>query len=196
MSNRFLKAPTGRPIFNKMAYADKKQEREHLAYFLRARQSALGEQLSLVGDSEAPDFICRRPKGELIGVELTKIMYDPERTEILIACRNYDPDQDNFGIFYDSAVALAKKETKRRKPHWKLATETILVFELIDCFRLQKWPEDDSLAIEFQDTGFIEVWISDHASIETHGEVTAIGLFPKGIWGIRGQGYLWAPPYK
>jgi hypothetical protein len=35
-------------------------------------------------------------------------MYGPERTEILIACRNFDPNSDNFAILYDSAVALAK----------------------------------------------------------------------------------------
>jgi hypothetical protein len=64
-------------------------------------------------------------------------MYGPERTEILIACRNFDPNSDNFAILYDSAVALAKKEAKRRKPHWKLATETILVLELVDRFRLE-----------------------------------------------------------
>jgi hypothetical protein len=179
-----------------MAYADKEQEREHLTYFLRARHSAIGELLSYVEDNESPDFICRRPDGSLVGVEHTKIIYNPERAEILNACREYDPESDNFEIFYDGAVALAKKETKRIKPHWKLSAETILVLDLVDRFRFQGWPEDDSLSAEFSNTGFIEVWVSDHASIETHGEVTAIGLFQKEIWGIRGQGYLWAPPYK
>lgn len=132
-----------------------------------------------------------------MGVEHTKIIYNPERAEILNACRDYDPDSDNFEIFYDSAVALANKEAKRRKTHWKLAAETILVLDLVDRFRFEDWPEDDSLSAEFSNTGFIEVWISDHDSIGTHGEVTVIGLFPpKEIWGIRGQGYLWAPPYK
>ncbi|HEY4784079.1 MAG TPA: hypothetical protein VIH54_19820 [Chthoniobacterales bacterium] len=179
-----------------MAYADKEQELEDLTYFLRARQSAIGEQLSVVCDGEAPDFICRRPNGALIGVEHTRVIYNPERDDVLIACHSYDPDSDNFEILYDSAVALANKEAKRRKPHWKHATETILVLDLVNRFRLEEWPEDNSLASEFSDAGFIEVWISDHASIETHGEVTAIGLFPKEIWGIRGQGYLGAPPYK
>jgi hypothetical protein len=106
-----------------MSYADKEQERQHLEYFLRARQSAIGEQLTLVCDSVAPDFICRRVDGALVGVEHTKIIYRPEQDD--------NPDSDNFEILYDSAVALAKKEAKRRKTHWKLPTSTILVLDLL-----------------------------------------------------------------
>jgi hypothetical protein len=53
-------------------------------------------------------------------------MYGPERTEILIACRNFDPNSDNFAILYDSAVALAKKEAKRRKPIGNLQPKRFL----------------------------------------------------------------------
>jgi hypothetical protein len=86
-------------------------------------------------------------------------MYGPERTEILIACRNFDPNSDNFAILYDSAVALAKKEAKRRKPHWKLATETILVLELVDRFHheyqayqglQQNWPTAPGAFVEMK----------------------------------------------
>ncbi len=65
----------------------KEQEREHLEYFLRARQSAIGEQLTLVCDSEAPDFICRHSNGEMVGVGPTKIIYQPEQEELLNLCR-------------------------------------------------------------------------------------------------------------
>jgi hypothetical protein len=40
---------------------------------------------------------------------------------------------------------------------------------------------------EFSDSGFIEVWISDHSSLEEYGEVTAIGLYPAAIWGFKGK---------
>jgi hypothetical protein len=48
----------------------------------------------------------------------------------------------------------------------------------------------------FSHSGFLEIWILDHSSIEAFGEVTAIGLYPASIWGIRGQDYLWGVPYK
>jgi hypothetical protein len=179
-----------------MAYFDKDSEREHLKYFLSARKSATGEELLLVNDSERPDFVCRRPNGDLVGIEHTRIEYDPERTELLEACRAYNGELDNFAVFWAAARAIAKKEAKRKKSTWNHPDATILVLDLVEGFRFEDWPSDSSLSNEFCDSGFVEVWISDHSSIEAYGEVTAIGLYPSSIWGIRGQGYLWGVPYK
>jgi hypothetical protein len=179
-----------------MAYFDKDVEREYLNYFLSARKYATGEELILVSNSESPDFICRRPNGAFLGVEHTRIEYNPERTEILQACRAYNGELDNFAILWAAAHATAKKEAKRRKPYWKYANATILVLDVLERYRFEDWPEDSSLSDDFSNFGFIEIWISDHSSIEAHGETTAVGLYPSLIWGIQGQGYLWGVPYK
>jgi hypothetical protein len=179
-----------------MAYSDKDQERQDLLHFLSARRSATGEELTLLVDDEAPDFICQRADGRKVGIEHTKIEYNPERTELRHACKDYDVDIDNFAIMWAAFVTLAKKERKRRKSHWKLPDATILVFDLAEGYRFESWPEKDSFSDDYSDSGFIEVWISDHSSLDAYGEVTAIGLFPKSIWGIRGQGYLRGIPYK
>jgi hypothetical protein len=147
-----------------MAYFDKDSEREHLKYFLSARKYATGEELVLVSDCESPDFICRRPNGQLVGIEHTRIEYNPERTEILEACRVPHGELDNFVVLYAAARATA--------------------------------PKDSSPSNDFSGAGFIEVWLSDHSSIEGYGEVTAIGLYPESIWGVQGQDYLWGVPYK
>jgi hypothetical protein len=86
-----------------------------------------------------------------------------------------------------------RDRVSRQRPHRQHPDNTILVLDLIGCLRLEDWSEDDSLSNDFSDSGFIEVWISDHSSIDGYGEVTAIGLFPRQVWGIRGQSYLWAP---
>jgi hypothetical protein len=117
--------------------------------FASAVERSFIEQLSIVCDSEAPDLVCRRADGALVGVEHTRIIYQPEQDD--------DSDSDNFEILYDSAVALAKKEAKRRRAHWKLPMSTILVFDLLGRFRFEDWPADDSLSDDFSDTGFIEV---------------------------------------
>ena len=179
-----------------MAYYDKDMERQDLEYFIRAREAVVGEKLSLLEDSEAPDFICTRPDGSRVGIEHTKIEYDPENREIQEACREFDWGLDNFAVFWAASGALIKKETKRRKDHWRIPEATILVLDLIDGDLIEEWPTEDSYSEDFADSGFIEVWISDHSTIETHGEVTAIGLYPKRIWGVQGQGYLGRPPYK
>jgi hypothetical protein len=179
-----------------MAFFDKDSEREHLEYFLAARKSATREELVLLRDCESPDFVCQRPNGELVGIEHTRIEYNPERTEILESCRAYDGELDNFAIFWAAGLALAKKEGKRRKPFWKHPNATILVLDLPEGYRFEDWPTDSFISEEFSDSGFLEVWISDHSSIEAYGAVTAIGLYPALIWGIQGQGYLWGVPYK
>ena len=179
-----------------MAYFDKDSEREHLNYFLSARKYATGEELVLVSDCESPDFVCRRPDGAFVGIEHTRIEYDPERSEILEACRVGTGELDNFAILWAAARAMATKEAKRRKPFWKYPDAAILVLDLPEGYRLEDWPEDSSMSADFSNSGFVEVWISDHSSIEAYGEVTAIGLYPSSIWGIQGQGYLWGVPYK
>ena len=163
------------PLYCLVALFNKESEREHLGYFLVARTSATGEKLTLVADSEAPDFVCSRPDGTLVGIEHTRIEYNPERTEILEACRAYSGELDNFAVFWAAARAIASKERKRRKPHWKHPDATILVLDLPEGYRFEDWPADSSMADDFSDSGFIEVWISDHSSIEAYGEATAIG---------------------
>ena len=171
-------------------------ERSDLEYFLRARESATGETLLFSETSESPDFICLRPNGTAVGIEHTKIEHNPEYREILESCRRYDGGLDNFAVFWAASNAIIKKETKRRKTHWKFPDSTILVLDLVEGYRIECWPDAHGYSNEIEDSGFMEVWISDHSTIETHNEVTAIGLFPKEIWGIQGQGYLGAPPYK
>jgi hypothetical protein len=179
-----------------MAYDDKDEERKRLLHFLAARKSATNEELVLVEDSESPDFICRKPDGTLVGVEHTRILYDPEAMEIRQVCGDDDADVDNFAVVWDASVAVAKKEAIRRKPHWRLPASTILVLDLVDRGRFESWPTDDAMSDEFEGSGFVEVWISDHSSLAAFSRVTAIGLYPRSIWGIRGQGYLSGVPFK
>lgn len=179
-----------------MAFHDKDTEREDVSRFLTARFHATGENLEILADSESPDFLCSRPDGTIVGVEITKIEYNPEHSDFLRLVRSDTGELDNFALFWGAATALAKKEEKRLKPHWKLPDATILVLDLPEGYRLEDWPDDASYSREFMDSGFVEVWISDQLSIGTHGHPTAIGLYPPSIWGIQGQGYLGAPPYK
>jgi hypothetical protein len=95
-----------------MSYDYKVDERRCVERFPRTRRSATGETLTLVSDSEAPDFICSRSSGELLGIEHTRFLYNPEG-QFSSDC---DLESDNFEIAWDSAVAIAKKEAKRRKP--------------------------------------------------------------------------------
>ena len=52
-------------------------EEEELLYFLEAYKEAVEEYLSHCSSHERPDFICYRPDGTPVGIELVKIMRDP-----------------------------------------------------------------------------------------------------------------------
>lgn len=179
-----------------MAHYDKIDERSDLDLFLRVRELATGEVLAFEENSESPDFICKNPDGNIVGVEHTKIEYNPESMEIQKLMKSWTGEIDKDSVLWSAFLAIQKKEEKRKKKHWNLPEATILVLDLKlhDCY------EDITIDDEMQDlcrqTGFAEIWISDHSSLEAFGEVTLIGLHPKSILGINGQEYLWGPPYK
>ena len=178
-----------------MAYADKDQEREFLQLFISARESATRERLEIIRSSEAPDFFCATPNGMIVGVEHTKIAYAEEINGIM-GIRQEDRQIDNFELFWATHVAVSKKAQKRQRPHWQTPDSTILVLDMVQGYRIQDWPNDSSLSDEFADFGFLEIWLSDHSSIEAFGEVTLLGVYPPSIWGLNGQGYLFGIRYK
>ena len=57
----------------------KEEEGIALGYFLEAYEFATGVHLHLplLSHSERPDFVCQAPTGELVGVEITKVMMPP-----------------------------------------------------------------------------------------------------------------------
>ena len=177
-----------------MSYADKDQELEYLQYFISARESATGERLELVKAGESPDFLCRRPSGSVVGVEHTKVAYEASLSEIKRVLGE-SREIDNFELFWAAHSSASKKDKKRKQPHWQTPNATILVLDLVEGYRLEDWPTDSSLASDFAEFGFIEVWLSDYSSVEAFREVTLLGIYPKNIWGLNGQGYLYGKPY-
>jgi hypothetical protein len=56
-------------------------EQVELDLFLEAYREVTGERLEFVDDvRERPDFLCRRESGEVVRVELTKVMRTPSST--------------------------------------------------------------------------------------------------------------------
>ena len=175
-----------------MAQNDSYGEMISLEQFIDARESAIGERLKLVQGGESPDFICKKPNGEIVGVEFTQILHDVHSFEIKRVLGD-DYETDNFGLFWAAYHAVLKKEEKRKKPHWRLPDSTILVLDMMEVTRIHHWPEEPEEG--FDETGFLEIWLADHASIEPFGAVSLFGLFPDKYWGPHGQDYLFKKPY-
>jgi hypothetical protein len=172
----------------------KEEEGIALAYFLEAYQFTTGVHLHppLLSHSERPDFVCQAPTGELVGVEITKVMMPP-LIPLSDSTQVYDYKyQASEALF----AAVEEKETKRRSPDWKIPHNTILVLQIFDT--------DDELAAfllgadlrqDFQGFGFREIWIANHASVEAYGGVTLFGLYPEQWWGRYERWNQWAKPY-
>src|SRR5438105_2440725 len=152
-------------------------EEQHLECFLAAYRTVTGAALGVISSGESPDFICARPTGELVGIELARSPHDPDSA---VYERIWgDGTMESFDLLDAVNRMITSKQRKRMSPHWRTPDNTILVIELLNySFATLRWTEDSSLSEDYEDTGFIEIWLSDHSTIETFGEVRLIGLYP------------------
>ena len=169
-------------------------EEENLAYFLDAYGAITGSSLSILSRGESPDFICARPTGELVGVELARSPHDHERA---VDDRIWgDGTMDSYDLLVSIAGMITAKQCKRESPHWRTPHNTILVIELLDySFASLRWTEDSSLSDDYANAGFVEIWLADHSTAEAFGEVRFIGLYPRRSFGLHVQPALEGKPF-
>jgi len=166
-------------------------EEEHLFQFLDAYETVTDVALTIRSRRESPDFICALPSGGLVGVELAR---SPHDYEMAVHDRIWaDRTLASFDLLASVSSIIAVKEHKRQSQRWP---NTILVVELLDySFESLAWTSDSSRADDFSDTGFHEIWLADHSTIDPFGELRLIGLYPSRIFGIHHQPALEGKPY-
>ena len=172
-------------------YGKKLIEQEHLLQFLDVYEMVTDVALTIHSSAESPDFVCAYPSGELIGVELAR---SPHNYEMRVHDRIWtDRTLSSFDLLASVTAIVSAKEHKRQSRRWP---NTILVVELLDySFESLSWASDSSLADDFSDTGFHEIWLADHSTVEPFGEVRLIGLFPSRVFGLHDQPALEGKPY-
>jgi len=169
-------------------------EEIHLLHFLKAYYTVTGATLSVCSNSESPDFICIRNTGEVVGVELAR---SPHDYDLAVHDRIWtDRTMEYYDLLDAISRIIAAKERKRLAPHWRTPNNTILVIELIDySFDCLRWLKHPLLRNDYSNTGFIEIWLADHSTLEAFGEVRLIGIYPQSIWGVHSQPALKGKPY-
>ena len=172
----------------------KKWAEEHLHRFLEAYATVTGISMNIVSNGESPDFICARPSGELVGVELARSPHDYHGA---VWDRIWtDKTMSAHDLFGAVNQIVTIKAQKRLSAHWRTPDNTILVVELLDYkFDSLAWNSDASFADDYRDTGFIEIWLADYSTLEAYNEVRLIGLYPARFWGVRRQPALEGKPY-
>jgi hypothetical protein len=170
-------------------------EEEELFHFLEAYKENVEEYLSYgFGRSERPDFICYRPDGTPVGVELVRVMRDP-----MLAQAEYILDWIDF-MDSESAVdmlyrMIEKKEEKRCQPDWTLPDNTILVIQFVDCPVTNLYQLDEGLKDDFKSYGFDEIWIADYTGLEAYGDIELFCLYPSEWWGFYERSNPVRKPY-
>ena len=163
----------------------KENERSDLSYFLDAYEWVTGEVLVELTTSESPDFICARSNGEEIGVELVRVMRDPEEAQFdRIIDKKLEADtQETLDRIFS---LIEKKEQVRSKNYGLLANKTILVLQLCDCSLWSLIPFlIDDVREDFSHYGFLEIWLGDYTEIEAYRDIELFGLFPDQWWGYH-----------
>ena len=152
--------------------------------FLAAFEHVTGTALSDVQGGENPDFVCTRDTGEVIGLELTKVMrrHDIARWQRILdrqdAMRPFDMLEEIHSL-------IAKKEEARKRRYAARVAQTMLVLQLVDGSLDILKHLLDGLNGEFKDHGFSEIWLADYSGLEAYGDIELFGLFPDKWWGYH-----------
>ena len=173
----------------------KEVERSALDYFIDAYEWVTGEQLTELGPAECPDFNCARPTEEKVGVELVRVMRDPEEAQFdRIVDKKFQAEPQEtldriFGLVDD-------KDNKRSNNYGHWANNTILVLQLLDCSILSLQPFlTNDMKDDFAGYGFVEIWLADYTAIEAYRDIELYGLMPAKRWGYHQRENPYRKPY-
>jgi len=152
--------------------------------FLEAYKEAVEDYLSYgFGRHERPDFICYRPDGTPVGVELVRVMRDPRdaQSDFIFYRIEFMDGEEAMEMLYEM---VEKKEQKRCQPGWGFPDNTILVLQFVDSPISDLHLLDDSLKTDFESYGFSEIWIADYTGEEAYGDIELFFLYPSEWWGF------------
>jgi len=165
-------------------------EESELEPFLEEYEYVTGNRMKIVNRSERPDFHCRLEDRTDVGVELVKLIQDPQ-TRLWREIIHYDSLMDTMDASIAIQELIYKKEKKRKSQGWAFPSHTILVVQLIDAEADQlKDYFDDVVFEELCATGFMEIWLADYTIIDPYSTVQLFGIKPDRWRGLHP--HLWS----
>ena len=182
-------------ILSDQEYGKKLVEEMDLEPFLKEYEWVTGLALQLVNRTERPDFIVQRSDGTQLGIELTKVMRDPES---LFWARVLSGEE--FADPVKTAIHLQKliyrKDAKRSGSGWTLPDRTLLVLQLMDSSIDQVVLFlNDQIIKELNETGFFEIWLADYTILDAFGTIQLYGIKPKRWQGLHSHSRTGNKPY-
>jgi len=166
-------------ILSDQEYGKKLVEEMELEPFLKEYEYITGLALQLINRSERPDFIAKRSDGTRLGIELSKIMRDPQSTfwaRVLSGEEFADPVITAINL----QESIYRKDAKRSGFGWTLPDRTVLVLQLLDSSIDQVISFlDDQVIKELNETGFFEIWLADYTIFDAFGTIQLYGIKPE-----------------
>ena len=162
--------------------------------FLEAYEWTTGTALSILEGAENPDFICVRASGEIIGVELTRVM---RRGDIARWERVLDRKKEMapYDMLMKIHAVIEQKETARKTRYASRIAQTMLVLQLVDGSLNGLVHLLDGLRENFENQGFAEIWLADYSGLDAYGDIEIFGLFPGRWWGYHRRPWPDRKPY-
>lgn len=170
------------------------EEAEDLGLFIEAYERATGERLVEESMEDAPDFVCRRANGRLIGVELTQIRRSPKNAfaESIL----YRRDEMDAG---DALEALERVLEKKRQAvmHYSQPNNILMIASREADFGVLVRMACDIPIEDLESAGFEEIWLGDFQGVTqgAHREAVLFGLFPEHRRIITGRSIFDQKPY-
>jgi hypothetical protein len=152
------------------------------------------EKLTKVGSNESPDFICSRPNGEKIGLEISEVMRDP-RDATYEEIIKYKYEQDPWDAMQEIYRLIEKKDRQRASNYGRWSDQTILVLKLSECSLSDLLYHLDGLEEDYAEFGFLEIWLADFTGQEAYGDIELFGLSPARWWGYHQRPDPYRKPY-
>lgn len=173
----------------------KAAEENDLEPFLKEYERITNFSLKIIERTERPDFIVQRSDGTQLGIELTKVMRDPES---LFWARVLSGEE--FADPVKTAIHLQKliyrKNAKRSGSGWTLPDRTLLVLQLMDSSIDQVVLFlNDQIIKELNETGFFEIWLADYTILDAFGTIQLYGIKPKMWQGLHSHSRTGNKPY-
>jgi len=182
-------------ILSDQQYGKKLVEEMELEPFLKEYEWITGLSLQLVGRAERPDFIAQRSDGAELGIELSKIMRDPQSAfwaRVLSGEEFADPVETAIHL----QELIYRKDAKRSGSGWTLPDRTMLILQLMDSSIDQVVLFLDKQVIkELNETGFFEIWLADYTILEAFGTIQLHGIKPEKWQGLHDHSRTGNKPY-
>ncbi|KUK86468.1 MAG: hypothetical protein XE03_1484 [candidate division TA06 bacterium 34_109] len=126
-----------------------------------------------------------RSDGVKLGIELTKIMRDPN-SAFWARVLNREEQAEPLESALNLQELIYDKDKKLSKPNWQFPDKTILLLQLMDS------PIDHVVSLldneiikEINETGFLEIWIGDYSILEAYGTIQLYCIKPKKLQGLH-----------